>query len=111
MASARIDAAMMAQLKDLLGERFSELVERFVQDGQRRMNLLRQALAGQDFVAIHAEAHGLKGSSRNIGANHLGSLCGELEQQGKEGRAAGMATLFAALEQEFAAVCDELKRY
>lgn len=111
MTDARIDAAMVAQLKDLLGERFAELVDRFIQDGERRMGLLRDALASPDFVVIHAEAHGLKGSSRNIGANHLGSLCSELEQQGKEGRAEGMATLFAALEQEFAAVCAELRSY
>lgn len=109
--STRIDAAMMAQLQELLGERFGELVERFVQDGERRISLLRSAVAQPDFDVVHAEAHGLKGSSRNIGANDLGVLCGDLEQLGKERRAGPMPTLFAAVEQEFAAVCVELRTY
>ncbi|MBC6907110.1 Hpt domain-containing protein [Saccharophagus sp. K07] len=111
MTDARIDAAMMEQLKELLGERFTELVDRFIQDGERRLGLLREALKTQDFVAIHAEAHGLKGSSRNIGANILGGLCSDLEQMGKENKAEGLQTVFAALEQEFAAVCAELRTW
>lgn len=109
--SAKIDAAMMRDLKDLLGERFTELVERFVQDGNRRMALLRNALPAQDFDVIHAEAHGLKGSSRNIGANLLGDICGALEQDGRDRKPEKLTTLFAALEQEFAAVCTELRTY
>lgn len=119
MASpARIDMAMMTQLQELLGERFGELIERFIQDGERRINLLRSAVlqsdfdpAQPDFDVVHAEAHGLKGSSRNIGANGLGMLCDQLEQLGKERSALTMPTVFAALEQEFAAVCAELKTH
>lgn len=109
--STRIDAAMMAQLQELLGERFGELVERFIQDGERRISLLRSAVVQPDFDVVHAEAHGLKGSSRNIGANDLGHLCGDLEQLGKERNPATMSTVFAAVEQEFAAVCAELRTY
>ena len=109
--SAKIDAMVMRDLKDLLGDRFGELVERFVQDGDRRMALLRAAVPAREFDAIHAEAHGLKGSSRNIGANTLGDVCGELEQKGREKIPDNLATLFAALEQEFAAVCSELRTY
>jgi|SRR5690606_6841914 HPt (histidine-containing phosphotransfer) domain-containing protein len=109
--SARIDATMVAQLQELLGERFGELIERFIEDGERRITLLRGAVVQPDFDVVHAEAHGLKGSSRNIGANDLGTLCGDLEQLGKEHNALTMPTLFAAVEQEFAAVCAELKTY
>lgn len=110
-ARAKIDAAMMVQLKDLLGERFGELVLRYIQDGERRISLLHSAVAAQDFVVVHAESHGLKGSSRNIGANTLGNLCGDLEQLGKDHNAGGMQALLAAVEQEFAAVCAELKTH
>lgn len=110
-SSAKIDAAMMVQLKDLLRERFGELVLRYIQDGERRIGLLHGAVVEQDFVVVHAESHGLKGSSRNIGANILGNLCGELEQLGKDHNAAGMPALLAAVEQEFAAVCAELKTH
>jgi HPt (histidine-containing phosphotransfer) domain-containing protein len=109
--SAKIDAAMIHNLKDLLGDRFNELVDRFVQDGERRMALLRSAMPARDFDVIHAEAHGLKGSSRNVGANTLGDVCDQLEQSGRNKKLDNLATLFAALEQEFAAVCAELRTY
>lgn len=107
----KIDSAMLAQLQDLLGDRFSELVERFIADGNRRVQLLREAVMNKDFDLIHAEAHGLKGSSRNIGANDLGNVCADLEQQGRSANGDGLETLFAAVEQEFAAVCDILESY
>lgn len=107
----KIDSAMLGQLQDLLGDRFSELVERFIADGSRRVELLRAAIPNRDFDVIHAEAHGLKGSSRNIGANDLGGVCAELEQQGRTANGDGLETLFAAVEQEFAAVCEALQAY
>lgn len=110
-AQSKIDSAMLAQLQELLGERFSELIERFISDGNRRMSLLRDAVPARDFDVIHAEAHGLKGSSRNIGANDLGEVCGELEQRGRDSDVADLDTLFAGVELEYAAVCDVLHSY
>lgn len=107
----KIDAAMISQLQDLLGERFVELVQRFVEDGMRRMNLLRAAVRDRNFETIYAEAHGLKGSSRNIGANPLGNYCAELEGKGRVADESALETLFAAVEQEFAAVCEILHSY
>lgn len=110
-AHEKIDAAMLAQLQELLGERFAELIDRFIGDGNRRMDLLRLAVPARDFEVIHAEAHGLKGSSRNIGANDLGQVCGDLEQKGRNSDDTGVDPLFAAVEQEFAAVCAVLRSY
>lgn len=108
-AEEKIDTAMLTQLKELLGERFVELVDRFVEDGSKRMGLLRDAVPIREYEVIHAEAHGLKGSSRNIGANPLGDMCASLESKGKNEDDSDLETLFAAVEQEFAAVCDYLK--
>lgn len=107
----KVDPAMLVQLQELLGERFSELVERFITDGNKRVELLRNAVPARDFDVIHAEAHGLKGSSRNIGANALGAVCGDLETQGRVGSDEGIETLFAGVEREFAAVCQILLEY
>lgn len=106
-----VETAMLEQLKDLLGERFQELVETFIRDGGRRMDLMRSAVPKRDFVTVHAEAHGLKGSARNIGANILGDVCCQLEQIGDAADEARLETNFAAVEQEFAAVCDTLRAY
>jgi len=104
-----IDLAMLDQLKELLEDRFPELVERFVDDGGGRMALIAKAVPAENFDVIYAEAHGLKGSSRNIGAGPLGDICAELEVLGKNQTPDGMQQLFADIEQEFAAVCDVLK--
>lgn len=105
----RLDNDMLAQLEELLGDRFPELVERFMVDGQRRLGLIQAAVAEQDFKVIHAEAHGLKGSSRNVGANRLGVFCDELEELGRIEQAHGISTTLADIEQEFAAVCMQLR--
>ena len=109
--SQHIDSAMLDQLKELLEDRFSELVTRFVDDGSNRMALLKSALPSTNFDVIYAEAHGLKGSSRNIGAGPLGELCAQLESLGKAQSSEGMEQIFAAIEQEFAVVCETLKAY
>ena len=104
-----IDAAMIEQLRELLGERFGELVERFVSDGNRRLQLLQSAVADLNFEVIHAEAHGLKGSSRNLGAGPLGDYCQQLENDGKNKNSPSLEQTLAAVEQEFAAVVAQLK--
>ncbi len=106
-----LDTGMLSQLQELLGGRFAELIDRFIGDGQRRLALLKAALPGPDFDTIHAEAHGLKGSSRNMGANGLGDLCADLEEQGRCGNGDNLATILAAIEQEFAAVCLALRGF
>lgn len=106
-----IDANMIEQLKELLEDRFGELVERFISDGSLRVERLKAAVPKCDFAVIHAEAHGLKGSSRNIGANPLGQACEELENRGRFNNDEDLVTLLAAVEQEFAAVCTVLVKF
>jgi HPt (histidine-containing phosphotransfer) domain-containing protein len=40
---------------------------------------MRQALAGSDFTRIRAEAHTIKGSASQMGADALAEACRELE--------------------------------
>lgn len=108
---SKLDQAMLTQLKELLGERFEELVQRFIGDGSKRMERLRVAVAQKNFDVIRTEAHGLKGSSFNMGANLLGGVCADLEDAGQDRTEAGLATKFAALEKEFAAACTALQAY
>ena len=108
---ARLDTQMLTQLQELLGARFPELVQRFEDDGARRLALLHVAVDDLDFEAIHAEAHGLKGSSRNMGANTLGDLCAEIEERGRTQDPLDLTVLRKGCEQEFKAVCQLLRQH
>ncbi len=109
MPGRYLDARVVAELKELLGEGFPLLVERYVGDCGKRMQRLKSAVETSDFATIFHESHGVKGSSKNIGATRLGVLCAELEHNGQAEVAAGNEQLFAAIEQEFADVCCELE--
>lgn len=107
-AKPSLNADMLEELRELLEDKFGELVQRFSDDGERRIQRIRDAIqtdSGHDFDVIYAEAHGLKGSGRNMGADPLGDICEQLETKGRAADSENMEPIFAALEQEFATVC------
>ncbi len=106
-----IDNETLMSLKDLLGDRFTVLIQTYIDDGDRRLSLLRDGVANQDFEVVRQESHGLKGSSRNIGAIGVGECCDKLEVMGRGQVADGLEQIFATVEQDFAATCHLLKEY
>lgn len=111
MSESKIDTSIVVQLKELLEDRFPELVERFNADGAARVSLLQTAVPEKNFDVVYAEAHGLKGSSRNIGANPLGDSCEALEECARVRDDNQIETLFAVVEQEFAAAAAALSSH
>ncbi|HEX4965987.1 MAG TPA: ATP-binding protein [Thermoanaerobaculia bacterium] len=77
-----------------------EIVESFLAETPRRLGRLRHALLHSDAQALTFEAHSLKGSSAQIGAQRIAHLSGELEQKGKDGDLGETADLLAELERE-----------
>jgi HPt (histidine-containing phosphotransfer) domain-containing protein len=57
----------------------SDLFSLFVEDSAARLRILSCACTNGDFKIVRAQAHSLKGSSLQIGAAGLGSLCAALE--------------------------------
>ncbi len=56
------------------------ILDEFVRSSPDQVRQLREKLSINDQSAVSHIAHGLKGSSRAIGANLLGNLCEELER-------------------------------
>jgi len=110
MADVKIDLdlGMLEGLRDLLGEKFVELIITYNRDCGERIEKIREALPERNYEVINQEAHGVKGSSRNIGANSLAEVCGELESKAKAEDGNDIEQLFSAIEQQFAAVKREL---
>ena len=104
-----INPAVIDELKDLLAEGFGVLVDRFIVDGQSRINKIEQALVIHDTEVVFAEAHGLKGSCRNVGAEQMANYCGQLEAMGQAQNLAGSEPIFSAVVTNFAAVSQRLQ--
>ncbi len=66
-------------------EMVTRLTEVFISDARLRLERLTAKLLAGDAVGLVYEAHGLKGSCHNMGARHLGELCGLLEDYGRAG--------------------------
>jgi len=70
---------------------------------------LRLAAAKEDAEAVRLIAHALKSSSYSIGANGIGELCGQLENNARAQQLGSNATLFGELVQRFTALLEEIE--
>jgi two-component system, sensor histidine kinase and response regulator len=71
---------------------------KFLDDVPRRVELLRQALLQPDFEEARLQAHTIKGSSRNVGAESLGKAAENLEKACKMEDGASLAQLTEQVE-------------
>jgi FOG: HPt domain len=109
-----LDLTLIEGLRELLEDKFAELIETFKTDSARRIALIASAVPAQDLDVVSQEAHGLKGSCRNLGANSLAAICDQMEQDANAGDASQMEQLLTAIEQQFAAIAavmDDLLEY
>jgi HPt (histidine-containing phosphotransfer) domain-containing protein len=56
-----------------------ELIDSFQSDTASRFERLHNAVARLDAATVRAEAHAMKGSARQMGAEALGALCQAVE--------------------------------
>ncbi len=88
------------ELMDGDADLLKEVLQIFIDDVPRKMNGLRNALDSADADAIRFEAHSMKGSSANIGADLFRELAFKIEQAGKEHQIGTAVELFEKLESE-----------
>ncbi len=62
-----------------------EISQLYIQDAPLQIEAIAEAIRGKKTEALIQSAHKLKGSSLNIGAVRLSSICLRLEQMGKSG--------------------------
>jgi len=103
-SNTAVKTEMIAELKDILADDFNTLVDSFVEDAQRRLRKLKEGIAASDSDMIRTEAHSLKGSSLNLGAQLLPELCSQMENKGKSGDLEGCDIMFLKIESELAQV-------
>ena len=97
-----INSQTLKELEDMGGREFLQsMVQRFVEDALQCVTLLEQALDSHDLVQIQDAAHGLKGISRNMGADSLAQLAFELEKASKQGNEAALVSLRDTIQDKF----------
>lgn len=110
-SDSHVDSDMLNGLKELLGEKFTQLIDAYINDGTARIERLETAVNIVELPAVCMEAHALKGSSNNIGAQVFAQLCGDLEHQTRAGDDSDLIPKVAAIAHEFAAITNELETY
>lgn len=107
--SQHLDESAIAELKEIMGDDFSLLIDTFVNDSVSRIVDIETAIANNDAEALRTTAHGFKGSALNIAANQLTEYCKQLEFMGRDQQLEGASEVFEQARQEFARVRDLLK--
>ncbi len=74
-----INMEVIEELRDIMEEDFTSLLESFLAESARQYQAAAQAWQTADFDALRRSAHSLKGSCGNVGAAQLQEVCEELE--------------------------------
>src|SRR5262245_13757668 len=88
-----------------------DLVEAFRSDTARRLSNLRNAIATADLSRVRAEAHSIKGSARQMGAEALAVACQEIESGVNQSAILPPAARIDHLEVCFANACNAMSEY
>ena len=87
------------------------LISAFVRSSADQLRAIRHAVARQDAELLRDTAHELKGVSANLGANHVATLCGELEQAARAKNLGPAEEVLSQLEPEIRRVQAALRGY
>jgi HPt (histidine-containing phosphotransfer) domain-containing protein len=86
-----------------------ELVEMMKNEGPPALSRIASSIERGDANALRRAAHALRGAAANFGARPLEAICAEIENHGREGRAALAAALTAPLHAEYQRVITALE--
>ena len=103
-----IDAEQLAELKEVLEDEFSVLIDTYLTDAKFRLQLIENGINSQDYEAVRLAAHSLKGASANLGALVLAELCEKLEYDCKAGQYANCKVFNQQIDKELAIVKGQL---
>lgn len=110
--TAPIDSNAIANLRALDPDDecglIDELIDTFLDDAPKRIEMLRESISRLDAHRTAQAAHALKGSSANFGATQLVTMCAFIEQQGRAGSLDQANRIFEEIEIEFERVSRAL---
>ena len=93
-----IDQKVLSDLREVMEDGYLQLVQTFLEDSERRLSQLHGARSAEE---LGSAAHSFKGSSSNMGAVALASLCQQLEERARQRRLYGIEDLINRIDDEF----------
>ncbi|WP_029406602.1 Hpt domain-containing protein [Thiomicrorhabdus sp. Milos-T2] len=106
-----VDISNLDMLKDIIGDELKEVLNIYLESTPETLLKLEDAVASKTLATVQSQAHSLKGSSANVGANNLSMLSAELEQNAKNNHTDNMSALLIKIQTENIAVAQALKDY
>lgn len=105
-----INTAQFEELRDLLEEDFTDLIQTYINDSETRLSEMQSAIKNDDNRLGFEAAHSLKGASSNLGAVHLSELCYQLQEICRGNQISRHQQLIDEIIAECHAVNDDIKR-
>ncbi|HEY4739982.1 MAG TPA: response regulator [Candidatus Acidoferrales bacterium] len=98
-------------LERLDGDRslFQELIQLFKKDCPEIIERMRRAIVVHDAKSLEGDAHALKGSSANLGAQAVSQAAGEIERLAHTGTVESTSVEFRILQEELERLFSELE--
>ncbi len=109
MTDNSIDLTTLNELKEIMGDDFSELVTVFISDTQTQLDDLFAAIETSDAPAIKRISHTIKGSSANLGIENLSAISKELELKAADNNIDSSDELLNSIVNEYNDVKIELE--
>ena len=94
------EAGMLERLMDDK-ELVASILDEFLSDIPRQIETLRSHLDAGDVAGAKRQAHTIKGSAANVGAQTLYAIAAEMEQAGRAGNLEGMTTRMNTLSSAY----------
>ncbi|MEA1988073.1 MAG: Hpt domain-containing protein [Pseudomonadota bacterium] len=106
-----VDTSNLDMLKDIIGDELKDVLNIYMETTPDIILKLQEAVATQSVSTVKLQAHTLKGSAANIGANQLSMISAELEQKAKHSDMDSLPRLLSKIESESRAVDLALADY
>ncbi len=94
-----------------LSDLYASILGRFLDDSAGTCARLRAAVASDDTLAVHHEAHSFKGLAAMCGAARVAEAAAALEDAARAGKRGEFATLFARIDADLREARDLLAPY
>ena len=82
--SKDVDEDTVREVQDLMGEKYPNLVDTYLESGRKHIEKLRESYGANDVLAIARAAHPMKSSSGNMGLVALAGYAHSLEHKARE---------------------------